>query len=415
MDSDHVGRTVRTAAGGMRVALYGHDTCGLGHVRRNLELAAAIAARPEAPDALVVTGAAEAGRFPRPPGVELLVLPAIDKRQDGTYAPATWSCDLDDALRLRTSVLTAALVAWAPDLLIVDKVPLGFRGELAPALHHLHTSTRTVLGLREVLDDAVTARREWREGRCTDTVRDLYDEVWIYGDPRVHDLAVDLALPPAVRIRTRYLGYLARGRQGAARRPPCAPAGRDFVLGMVGGGSDGGHVARSFAAAPMPVATTGVLLTGPYLPESERAVLDRAAAARDDLVVVPFTDEASGWIHGARAVVTMGGYNSVAEVLATDTPALVVPRTTPRCEQAVRAGSLRAVGAVASCLPADLDAERLGRWLADVVPGDRVDRSHLDLDGLTAVRRRAGELLLGPTAPWRTPTRAHLEVAREAV
>lgn len=55
-----------------RVALYGHDTLGLGHVRRNLALAAAISESPCEPDVLVISGVAEAGRFPRIPRVDLL-------------------------------------------------------------------------------------------------------------------------------------------------------------------------------------------------------------------------------------------------------------------------------------------------------------------------------------------------------
>lgn len=417
-----------------RVALYGHDTCGLGHLRRNLALAGAMAAEPDAPDVLVITGAAEAGRFPRPRGVDLLVLPSVVKRGDGSYAPGSWGGALDDVVRMRSAVLEAALLGWAPELLVVDKVPLGFAGELRPALAHLARGrTRLVLGLREVLDDPVVARREWREAHATDVVRELYDEVWVYGDPSVHDLADDLALPPAVRRRTRYLGYLANGRADACGRPTGLPADREYVLGLVGGGVDGGRLASAFAAAPLPRGTTGVLLTGPYMPDHHRAEVERLATSRDDVLVVPFSDNASGWISGARAVLTMGGYNSVAEVLATDTPALVVPRTTPRLEQAVRAESLSAVGALDVLDPAVADAAALGAWTADAVTR-RVDRSHLDLDGLAAVAARAGELLAGHPArgvalPSRGPAlaaraasltsrgaaRPHLEVARAAV
>lgn len=415
-----------------RVALYGHDTCGLGHLRRNLALAGAMAAEPGAPDVLVITGAAEAGRFPRPRGVDLLVLPSVDKRGDGSYAPGSWGSGLDDVVRLRSAVLQAALLGWAPDLLVVDKVPLGFSGELRPVLEQLARGrTRLVLGLREVLDDPVVARREWREAHATDAVRDLYDEVWVYGDPAVHDLAADLALPPAVRSRTRYLGYLAHGRAEPCGRPPGLPEGWDYVLGLVGGGVDGGLLASAFASAALPEGTTGVLLTGPYMPDHQRAAVERLVAARDDLLLVPFSDKASGWISGARAVLTMGGYNSVAEVLATDTPALVVPRTTPRLEQAVRAESLSAVGALDVLDPAAADAAALTAWTSDAVTR-RVDRSHLDLDGLAAVAARAGELLVGHPAlgvalssrgsargaahaSHGAGRRPHLEVARAAV
>ena len=252
-----------------RVALYGHDTVGLGHLRRNLALAAAMVARPGGPppDVLVLSGAPTAGAFTRPTGVDLVVLPEVGKRSGGGYGPGSLRSGLGTVLDLRSALLGAALAQWEPDLLVVDKVPRGLGGELEPALRALRRRgrTRTVLGLREVLDDPVTARREWQADCSESVVRELYDEIWVYGDPGVHDLTRDIGLPADLRARTRFTGYLSAGRATGGLAPPCVPRGRDAVLGLVGGGEDGGALARAFAAAPVPEGCTGVLVTGPYL------------------------------------------------------------------------------------------------------------------------------------------------------
>ena len=57
---------------------------------------------------------------------------------------------------------------YKPDLLIVDKEPRGAVRELDPALAHLRRngSVSCVLGLRDVLDDPLAVRQEWRAFLC---------------------------------------------------------------------------------------------------------------------------------------------------------------------------------------------------------------------------------------------------------
>jgi predicted glycosyltransferase len=50
----------------------------------------------------------------------------------------------------------------------------------------------------------------------------------------------------------------------------------------------------------------------------------------------------------------MGGYNTFCEILSFDKPALIVPRTTPRLEQLIRARRAAALGLV-SMLSDDKD------------------------------------------------------------
>jgi predicted glycosyltransferase len=376
-----------------RVVLYGHDTMGLGHLRRNLALAAALRQSPRRPQVLVVTGTTEACRFPLPHGVELLVLPGVAKADDGSYRSRRLDAPLADVVALRRQVLTAALTAFDPDLLVVDKVARGFAGELEPALPLLREAgTRIVLGLRDILDAPAAASAEWRRLRTTEALRAWYDEVWVYGDPKVSDLAADCRVPPSVRHLLRCTGFLAEGRPATPIDPPVDGT---YVLCLLGGGQDGAELATAFAAAPRPVGVTGVLVTGPHLPQQAR---DALRAANPGLRVVDFCADPPAWVRGAAAVVCMGGYNTVAEVLTTTTPALVVPRVAPRAEQLVRARRLSERGLVDDVHPNDLSPDVLGGWLADAVR-TRQPRTGVALDGLARVRALAD---------------AHLKEARHA-
>ncbi|HSK27743.1 MAG TPA: hypothetical protein VK894_12615 [Jiangellales bacterium] len=386
-----------------RIALYGHDTVGLGHLRRNLALARALADGPVDADVLVVAGAPEVTRFPRPAGVDVVTLPTVDKNPAGTYVPGRLGLPLEEVVAIRAAVLRAALGSFAPELLVVDKVPLGLGGELVPALRRVRErhGTRTVLGLRDVLDDPRTARSDWRRQRTTEALRRHYDEVWVYGDRAVHDLVDTCRVPPGLRGDVHHVGYLAEGRVAEPVPPPGPAGGEPYVVGLVGGGQDGSRLATALAeAAGRPGVPHVVLVGGPYLPGSTLEVLQ--AAAGPHLTVVPFAEQPERWLAGARAVVAMGGYNTVSELLTTTTPALIVPRTSPRLEQWVRAERLSALGLVDVLHPADLAPDRLAGWVGAAV-GRRVARAgRVDLGGLAAVRSRAAALL----APIREVSRA---------
>jgi predicted glycosyltransferase len=120
-------------------------------------------------------------------------------------------------------------------------------------------------------------------------------------------------------------------------------------------------------------------------------------------LVLPSVPDALAEVVDASAVVSMGGYNSVAEILTTNTPALLVPRDRPRQEQLIRARALRAHGAV-DVLTADaLTSAALSGWLHRVVGTVRL-RRHLALDGLHAVPVLAARLL--PAGPPPVPAQA---------
>jgi predicted glycosyltransferase len=381
-----------------RIALYSHDSQGLGHVRRNLAIASVLAQADPTLQILLLTGAPGAASLPAPPGADFLTLPAIGKRGDGTYRARSLASSFDAIIELRSRILQAALAAFDPDLLIVDKVPRGAAGELEPALTALRATgrTRCVLGLRDVLDDAIVARHQWRQDRTTEAVAHFYDQVWVYGDPRVLDPVVEYELPPVVAARTAYTGYLGHGRpQAATTTTSVQPT--PFALCLVGGGQDGFSLARNFLRAAMPEGRSGLVVTGPYMAPEDRLALQHDAAGHPDMAVVGFVDGIEHLIAGAESVVSMGGYNSVCEVLASGARTLVVPRARPRSEQLVRAECLARRGLIEVLHPDALSPDRLSSWLAGSTrPPTGVS---IDLDGLSRIPVLADDLLAATGGP----------------
>ena len=388
-----------------RVALYSHDTMGLGHMRRNVLVARALAESKLGAITLMIAGAPEASEVCESAGVSCLALPPLAKGADGCYTSRTLDVGVQDLIALRGHTICAALEAFEPDALIVDNVPRGAMRELDDALQYVRRRgrTRCVLGLRDVLDEAHTVRREWHMARNLDAIKSLYDEVWIYGDPAVYDPIRSYGFPQAVAERTRYVGYLDQ-RARLAAIPDAwdelaprldLPPGRLAVC-VVGGGQDGGELAEAFAEAVRPPDMSGVIVTGPFMPDALGARLRRMAVGSPRLRVLGFVAEPLWLLRRADRVVAMGGYNSVCEILSLGKPALIVPRVTPRREQAIRAERLAALGLVDVLSMETLSPDRISDWLAREPPL-HVAHHTVDLNGLARLTDRLDQLL-GPCA-----------------
>jgi predicted glycosyltransferase len=371
-----------------RVALYSHDTLGLGHVRRNLAIAEALSASGLEPDILLISGASIARAFELPPGTDCLTLPSFDKDDAGSYRPRSLSVSLPELTELRSRIIHAAIES---DVFVVDKTPRGVCGELQPVLAHLQRSgrTRCVLGLREVLDSPSVAMREWHRMDGEGAVRDHYDAVWIYGDRRVFDPVAEYHLSPLVASKITFTGYIA----GRLPDPlPAADDGPSYSLCWVGGGADGHRVARAFAAAPMPEGQAGVILTGPFMPDALRSDLADAAEARKEITVIDFVEDPRPLLLRAASVVSMGGYNSVCELVSFKKRALIVPRVRPRVEQLIRAERMSKLGILQYVHPDELTPTVLGRWLGSEAL--EVPRpASIDMDALDRIPALVDELL----------------------
>src|SRR5207247_6875415 len=131
-----------------------------------------------------------------------------------------------------------------------------------------------------------------------------------------------------------------------------------------GGGQDGAALAEAFASAQLPNDTTGIILTGPFMPQAVQDRLRSRAAADLRLRVLDFVPEPAVLVERADRIIAMGGYNTVSEVLSFEKHALIVPRVRPSREQWIRAQRLRALGLIDVLEPQDLSPAALADWLA---------------------------------------------------
>ena len=376
--------------------MYSQGMVGFGHIRRNATIAHALRGSSLQPAIVMIAEAWQAGALPLPPGVDCVTLPGLRQEANGEFRPRSLDVSDRELIALRASVICSALQALDPDVLIVDHLPLGIAGELVPSLEWLRANgpTRCVLGLRDVLQDPDTLPDRAHQ----DAIRNCYDAIWVYGDPAVHDPVREDGALEQVADKVRYTGYLDQRPRlefiGADTTALLStlPRGK-LALCVVGGGQDGGALADAFAQAEIPPGFTGVLVTGPYMPEETRHRLRRIAEGKRNLEVFEFVPDPVALIERADRIIAMGGYNTVCEVLSFEKHALIVPRVHPKPEQWVRARRMRDLGLVHLLHPDELTPAALSDWLGQDLGPAPASRSRVDVEGLTRIPTLLAELL----------------------
>ena len=410
MGRQHDQRSTRGPAGPLRIALYSHDTCGLGHMRRNLLIAETLVRSLENVDILLLTGAREVAAFRYPAGVDAVTLPSLYKEANETYKPRSLSCDTSELISMRSRLIKTSLEMFRPDVFIVDKVPRGTMGELDESLAYLAgcPGTKCVLGLRDILDQPHIVQAEWSSAGNIKTVERLYDAVWVYGDAQVYDACDAYGFPDGITRKTTYTGYLdptTRLHTSTLTdrdRALLKELGDRFFMCAVGGGQDGSMLAEAFAHVSFPEGVKGLIVTGPHMPADAVQRINDITAARPDLKYVSFLPEPVHFYRKAERVVTMGGYNTTLEIVGLGVSALLVPRIDPREEQLIRSRSLQALGLLDMLHPDALSAAAIEAWLASPAP-PHSDKQRIDMDGLKRIPELIFQLDVDAPSPALSP------------
>ncbi|MGL4728779.1 MAG: glycosyltransferase family protein [Bosea sp. (in: a-proteobacteria)] len=243
----------------------------------------------------------------------------------------------------RRDALLMLLDDVRPDILIIEAFPFGrrqMRFELEPLLDRAKAMGVPVIAssIRDILQESVKPGRA--EETCAAITR-WFDLVLVHGEEAVTPLSMTFPLADRFAAKTRYTGMVG----------PSLPADRSHaestgLIISVGGGAVGGAVLKSALAAlnqPALAHLSALALTGPNLPGAELAGLQ--AMARPGIMLERFVNDLPARMGQARLSISQAGYNTVADLIVSGCPAVLVPYAAGgETEQARRAAALAEAG-----------------------------------------------------------------------
>lgn len=398
-----------------RLFVYCHDGYGMGNARRMMALAGHLVEHFPDASLLMASGSPVIHGFRLPDRVDYIKLPSVARTDREQYEARSLHASIDETIGLRRALLTAAVNDFRPDLVLVDKKPLGLMHELSDALRLLRERSphaRCALVLRDILDAPAATISSLAASGFERDVNAYFDLVAVLGTPDVFDLRQEYRLSSDTAANLRYCGYIRSAAAGQPRHEVRAGLGARhgdaLVLVTTGGGEDGRALLDTSMAAlerlghacsSRPV--KGVMITGPHVTAAHLAELRARAAAHGGTVVLPFTDDMSSFVAAADVVVAMGGYNTVCDILSLAARAIVVPRVRPVREQAIRAARMAQLGYFTAVEPDGLSGDALARTIARELAGPprTVPRPRVNLDGLAGFAGAVDALFQRAPAP----------------
>jgi len=399
------GQQQESSSRSRRVLFYSHDGTGLGHLRITLGIATAYSQLRPHDSLLLLTGSPHAGAFPLPANLDYVKIPAMPKRDLYASLPPTegFTGSHNSTIRFRMALAIATVKGFDPHLVVVDHAPGGLFREFAPSIEWLRQRDprpHFALLMRDITFGPEQTREIWTNEGAYPLLDDVYDDILVYGDQRVFDPVSAYAMSDNAAAKTRYCGYLSP--LPPQRTPPevrleLGAGSLPLVVVSVGGGADGGPLLRAYIAGLNERPTAPVfsyIVTGPLLAEAEQQELTALAADRPNLRFAKFDPDFAAAVRAADVVVSMGGYNSIAEAVYFGKRPVIVPRLPGALEQVLRAQGFARLDLATVVAPETLSGSTL--WAAiDEALADNDPRSQpLAFDALTRI---ANELAGSPS------------------
>ena len=388
------GRVLRHKKEHTRLMIYSHDSFGLGHLRRCRTIAHSLVGHRKDLSILILSGSPIVGSFDFHGRVDFVRIPGVIKLRRGDYTSLNLDIGIEDMLALRASIIRHTAETFAPDIFLVDKEPLGLRGEVRDTLAMLKArGTQLVLGLRDVMDEPSMLAREWDRKKALPALEDLYDHIWVYGPPNICNPLEGIAISESVKQKITFTGYLRRTWSQASMPAVPLPGidSQPYLLVTTGGGGDGASlidwVLRAYEHDPK-IPYPALMVLGPFMRTNLQADFMQRVTQLENVHAITFDAHVESLMAGAAGVVAMGGYNTFCEILSFDKPGVIVPRTVPRMEQYIRASRAEDLGLVRMLVD---DGERAPSAMAEALRNlphqPRPSEVHIPgvLDGLSVI------------------------------
>ena len=369
-----------------RILFYCQSSLGIGHTIRSLRIAEGLS---QSFEVHFLNGGEWIPDLQVPAGINMIHLPAITSDAEfTTMYPAEEGLSLEQTFSRRYDIMLEAYERLSPEIVLVELYPFGrgqFSTELKPLLKHARSrGSNIVCSLRDIL----VARRDQEayEQKVVKRMNRYFDLLLVHSDPAFQSLHDSFSRLDDIQAELVYTGYVVpRIRQEAA-------AASKTIIASIGGGRFGHELAEAVVrSAPLlarSIPHNILLYTGPFCPLEITDQLHDLAKGQDNIRVEKFTPDLHQEIAGAALSISMGGYNTSMNVLATGVRSMMMGcANNGGMDQVERVEKLGQLGIVDVIHPGDLEPAVFAKKITRCLEREPVQAA-IDLAGVATTRRR---------------------------
>lgn len=334
-----------------RILYYCQSLVGIGHLTCSLRIIRELLGHAEVD---LIQGGLGTGASLVHPKFRNLRLPTLLHDHDtGGFIDPDEERDTEEVWNARRDATTEFL-RWPYHAIVVEFYPFGrrrFKDEIQGLFRTVRENCGAVpifTSVREVL----IPRAIEKERRMVESVKKHIHTVFIRGDPDIVRFDETFSLAHEIEDRLCYTGYIS------PPPPTSRPARKKQILVSQGGGNVGRELLDGAigAAALMPDYSF-LLASGSRTSEAEMDAL-RKTVRGNNVEITPFLSDFQNRLMESAVSISMGGDNTLLDVISARTPALAYPYQ-GNSEQGFRIKKFAEAGLLQALDGADLVAERL--------------------------------------------------------
>lgn len=331
----------------MNIIFYCQYVWGMGHLVRSLEFARALAEH----DVTLVAGGQDVA-VNMPDHVEFVRLPALYMDEMfTTLIPGDTRKSVAQIKRERKAILKTLFEQKQPDVFIIELYPFGrsiFGFELEPLLKDIRAgkfgAVKTVCSLRDILVEKKDPAAY--EGRVLQKLNRDFDALLIHSDKNLLRLDETFSRVDKIRIPVVYTGFIAQQADPASgkilRQALNISSEQKLIVASAGGGRSGYPLLSLVLNACQNLGDKLncriEIFTGPFMDDQEFEKL--SARATTGIRIRRYTRCFLEYLYAADLSISLAGYNTCMNLLATRVPALLFPYTRQR-EQPMRVDKIK--------------------------------------------------------------------------
>ena len=334
-----------------RILYYCQSLVGIGHLTCSLRIIDELLAHA---DVDLVHGGLDGGELAPRPGFRSLRLPTLLHDEDtGEFFDPDARRSVDEIWAARAQAM-AGFLHMPYHAIVVEFYPFGrrrFKHEILgmfKAVGQLGGPVPVFTSVREVL----VPRAVENERRMVESVKKHIHTVFVRSDPQIVHFSETFSLAHEIEHKLCHTGYIS------PPLPSSRPARKRQVLVSQGGGDVGGELLQAaIAAAALMPELHFLLAAGSRTTPAELAAL-RGTVRSGNVQITPFLANFQQHLMESAVSISMGGDNTLLDVLAARTPALAYPYQ-GNSEQGFRIAKFAQQGLLHELRAEDLVADRL--------------------------------------------------------
>jgi len=334
-----------------RILFYCQSLVGIGHLTASLQV---IQELLQHADIDLLYGGQSIAISLEHPGFRYINLAAIliDDKTGDLYSPDQQHT-VEQLWSIRADAISAFL-SPSYHAIIVEFFPFGrrrFKNEIRQLFERVREQSRHIPIFSFVREVLVPETLE-TEQSMVQFVNEYIHTVFIRGDPKVIRFEDTFFLTDQIAHKIFYIGYLG------TRQPDLCQSRTAQILVSQGGGSIGQELLEAaIRTAPLLPDYVFLIATGSKTTTADFSHLTTMVSSAN-VKIVPFLQNFKEHLLESALSISMGGDNTLIEVISTHTPGLAYPYP-GNSEQAMRIKKLAEKGFISALTANDLQPEKL--------------------------------------------------------